>query len=84
MSVVDVRGPGEYREGHIPGAGNIPMAQLRGRLGELDRSRPVYLVCASGNRSSAMTDLLTTAGLDAINVPGGTSAWIRSRRSIEK
>ena len=60
------------------------MGQLAARMGEIDRNRPVYVVCASGNRSSAMTDVLTAAGFDAINVAGGTSAWARSGRPIEK
>ncbi|WKN46649.1 rhodanese-like domain-containing protein [Nocardioides sp. Arc9.136] len=81
---LDVREPAEYREGHLPGARNIPMSQLTARLDELDRSRPVYVVCASGGRSSAMTDVLTAAGFDATNVAGGTSAWIRSGRPTEK
>lgn len=82
--IVDVREPGEYREGHIPGAVNIPMGQLSSRLSEIDQQRPVYVVCASGNRSSAMTDVLTAAGFDAFNVTGGTSAWVRSGRPVEK
>ena len=83
-AVIDVREPTEYRTGHLPGAVNIPMGQLAARMGEIDRNRPVYVVCASGNRSSAMTDVLTAAGFDAINVAGGTSAWARSGRPIEK
>ena len=83
-SVVDVREPAEFREGHVPGAVNIPMGQLTARLGEIDRDRLVHVVCASGNRSSAMADVLTANGFDAINVAGGTNAWIRSGRRIEK
>ena len=82
--VVDVREPVEFRDGHLPGAVNIPMGHLTRRLGELDRARPVYVVCASGNRSSAMVDVLAAAGYDATNVAGGTSAWIRAGRPIEK
>tara|TARA_B100000678_G_scaffold255226_1_gene232841 strand:+ start:1872 stop:2174 length:303 start_codon:yes stop_codon:yes gene_type:complete len=82
--VIDVREPAEFREGHVPGATNIPIGQLTARLGEIDRDRPVHVVCASGNRSSAMADVLTANGFDAINVVGGTSAWIRSGRPIEK
>ena len=77
-TVVDVREPGEYVAGHVPGATLVPMGQLASRLGELDKSRPVYVVCASGNRSAAMTDLLRAAGYDAYSVAGGTSAWARS------
>ena len=83
-AVIDVREPAEFRTGHLPGAVNIPMGQLAARLGDIDRNRPVYVVCASGNRSSAMTDVLTAAGFDAINVAGGTSAWARSGRPIQK
>ena len=83
-AVIDVREPKEFRTGHLPGAVNMPMGQLATRMGEIDRNRPVYVVCASGNRSSAMTDVLTAAGFDAINVAGGTSAWARSGRPIEK
>ena len=82
-TVVDVREPGEYVAGHVPGATLIPMGQLSSRLGELDKSRPVYLVCASGNRSAAMTDLLRASGYDAYSVAGGTSAWARSGRPVE-
>ncbi|NYG55943.1 rhodanese-like domain-containing protein [Nocardioides perillae] len=83
-TLIDVREPAEYRQGHVPQAANIPMSQLTARLGELDPTQPVYVVCASGNRSSAMTDVLTARGFDAVNVLGGTSAWIRSGRPIEK
>ncbi len=60
------------------------MGQLAARMGEIDRDRSVYVVCASGNRSSAVTDVLTAAGFDATNVAGGTSAWVRCGRPIEK
>ena len=82
-TLVDVREPGEYEAGHVPGPTLIPMGQLSSRLTELDRSRPVYLVCASGNRSAAMTDLLRAAGYDAYSVAGGTSAWVRSGGPVE-
>lgn len=82
-TVVDVREPNEYVAGHVPGATLIPMGQLSSRLTELDRSRPVYVVCASGNRSAAMTGLLRSAGYDAYSVAGGTSAWTRSGRPVE-
>ncbi len=82
-AVVDVREPAEYVAGHVPGAALVPMGQLASRLGDLDRTRPVYVVCASGNRSATMTDLLVAAGYDAYSVAGGTSAWAWSGRPIE-
>jgi rhodanese-related sulfurtransferase len=84
VTLVDVREPREYAGGHVPGAVNIPMGRLTGRLDEIDRSGPVYVVCATGNRSSAMTNLLTAAGFDAYNVAGGTTAWARSGRPTHK
>jgi rhodanese-related sulfurtransferase len=81
-AIVDVREPGEYVTGHVPGAVLIPMGQLPGRTAELDRSAPVYVVCASGNRSATMTDFLRGAGFDAYSVAGGTSGWARSGRPV--
>jgi rhodanese-related sulfurtransferase len=80
--VVDVRERGEYAQVHIPGAVLIPMGQLAGRLGELDRASSVYVVCATGNRSLAMTDLLRASGFDAYSVAGGTQAWVSSGRAV--
>ncbi len=80
---MDVREPDEYGRGHVPGAGLIPMGELANRLGELDKASPVFVICASGNRSSAMTDLLRAGGFDAVSVAGGTGAWARSGRTLE-
>ena len=81
--LVDVREPEEYVAGHVPGAVPIPMSQLATRMGEIDKTSPVFVICASGNRSSAMTDLLRGAGFDAVSVAGGTAAWERSGRPLE-
>jgi rhodanese-related sulfurtransferase len=79
---VDVRERGEYAQGHVPGALLVPMGQLASRLGELDGSGRIHVICASGNRSKAMTDLLVAQGYDAVSVTGGTRAWIDSGRAI--
>ena len=81
--VVDVRETSEYAAGHVPGAVNIPKDRLASRLDELDRSVPVHLICASGNRSAEMADVLAAEGFDAVNVLGGTSAWVRSGRPVD-
>ena len=81
--LVDVREQEEYADGHVPGAVNIPMEHLPSRVKELDRDAPVHVICASGRRSAAMVDFLTEAGFDALNVVGGTSAWIRAGHPIE-
>lgn len=82
--VVDVREMMEIVRGRIPGALPIPMSQLAARMGELDRTRPVYLVCASGNRSLAMAQFLSHAGFDAYSLEGGTQAWVASGRPLEQ
>ena len=79
---VDVRERGEYAEGHVPGAVLMPMGQLPARLHELARDSRVHVICASGNRSKAMTDLLRAAGFDAVSVAGGTRGWIASGRAV--
>src|SRR5579875_2189988 len=83
-AVVDVREPAEFVQGHVRGARLMPMGQLAGRMSELDPHRPVYVICASGNRSRAMTDLLRRAGFEAYSVAGGTQAWIESGRWVER
>ena len=73
--VVDVREPFEYAAGHVPGATLMPMAAVRARLRELPRSRPVYVICASGNRSLIAASWMAAAGIEAWSVADGTSAW---------
>jgi len=80
--VVDVREPGEYVGGHIPGAHLSPMGQLPARLSELPKRRAIYLICDSGSRSAAMTSYLMRAGYDAYSVAGGTGAWTRAGHPI--
>ncbi len=81
-TVVDVRETHEYLGGHVPGAVHIPMGQLPSRVDEIDMGAPVYVVCASGNRSVAMTDFLMHTGFTAYSVAGGTSGWARSGRDV--
>lgn len=79
---IDVRERAEYAQAHVPGAVLVPMGELASRLGEIDRAARVHVICASGNRSKAMTDLLVAAGFDAASVAGGTRGWIESGRDV--
>ena len=82
--VVDVREPGEYAAAHVPGTRLIPMGELGARIDELERDRTIHLICATGNRSGAVSRALEQAGYDAVNVAGGTDAWMRSGRPVER
>jgi rhodanese-related sulfurtransferase len=80
--VIDVREPGEYVSGHVPGARLMPLGRLAQHLGEVPRDRPVYVICASGNRSKTAADLLARAGIDAVSVAGGTGGWQRAGKPV--
>ena len=73
--VVDVREAYEYVSGHVPGARLIPMAAVHAHMADLPRNEPVYVICASGNRSLAAASWMASAGIDAWSVAGGTAAW---------
>jgi len=81
--VLDVREPAEFEGelGHIEGSVLLPIGQLRARLGEIPRDRPVVCVCRSGGRSAQAALILEGAGVkDVANLDGGMIAW----RSIER
>lgn len=81
--LIDVRTPGEFAEGHVPGAKNIPLDQLMARKGEIDATGPVHLVCRSGSRSARAASMLSLDGVEAVNVAGGTLAWQRAGFAVE-
>jgi rhodanese-related sulfurtransferase len=82
--VLDVRQPEEFRGGHITGAKLVPLNELGRRMKELPQEREIVCVCASGNRSSSATRVLTGAGYHAINMKGGMSAWRRADLAVKK
>ena len=85
LQVVDVRRPGEYAGGHVPGAINVTLAHLEEELSRLDSNRPTAVICASGYRSSAATSILERRGFSQVfNVVGGTSGWVNAGYPVEK
>ena len=85
LQVVDVRRKGEYVDGHVPGAVNVPLDRLERDAGRLDPARPTAVICAGGYRSSAATSVLERLGFaDLANVVGGTSAWIAAGYEVQK
>ena len=76
--LLDVRTPGEWADGHIPGSLLIPMNQVPGRLSEVPKGRKVVVVCASGARSAAVARFLAQNGYPWVaNYEGGVYDWQR-------
>jgi NADPH-dependent 2,4-dienoyl-CoA reductase/sulfur reductase-like enzyme/rhodanese-related sulfurtransferase len=73
--LLDVRTPQEYAAGHVPGAVNVPVDELRSRLGELPRDRPIAAYCQVGQRGYLATRILRQTGFAAANVGGGYKTY---------
>jgi NADPH-dependent 2,4-dienoyl-CoA reductase/sulfur reductase-like enzyme/rhodanese-related sulfurtransferase len=69
--LLDVRNPAELVVESVPGALNIPLPQLRGRLGELPRDREIHIICRSAQRAYYATRILLHNGFKAKNISGG-------------
>lgn len=83
--VLDVREPGEYAHGHVPGAINLAQADLASRLDQVPRDRPVILVCQAGVRSLRAAQFLKQRGIDrVVSVQGGTAAWRRAGKAVAR
>ena len=69
--IIDVRPPEAVAEKPVPGAKNIPLGQLRERLGEIDATRPVFTICRVGKTSYFAARILANNGFDARSILGG-------------
>jgi rhodanese-related sulfurtransferase len=65
----------------VPGALLIPLDQLPDRLADVPTGAEVTVICRSGGRSLVATEFLRANGVDAVNVAGGTLAWVESGRA---
>lgn len=81
--VVDVREPDEYAEARIPGVTPIPLGEVGERVAEVPADHTVFVVCRSGGRSAQAVAFLREQQIDAVNVAGGTLAWIESGREVD-
>jgi len=73
--LLDVRTSQEFGGGHIPGAVNVPLDDLRSRLVELPRDREIAVYCQVGQRGYLATRILRQAGLQAVNIGGGYKTY---------
>ena len=71
-AIIDVRSPDEFADGYYPGAKNIPVNALAGRLGDVGpKNKPVVVYCASGGRSALAQQILKTNGFVDVTNAGG-------------
>lgn len=83
--LIDVREPKEYDGGHILGARNIPLTQLKQRLTELRKDQPVYLYCQNGSRSMRAALILDKQGYkDLYQLQGGFKKWTGKIKKTKK
>jgi rhodanese-related sulfurtransferase len=87
LTVIDVRTPGEYAAGHLPGALNIPLDRIRQALPEIRHAAArgdVLVVCASGARSQKACALLAEQGVSTATLTGGTGAWAAAGHELHR
>ena len=85
--LLDVRTVGEFNRGHMDGFRNIPVDELRERINEIEKGKPVYLICQSGLRSYIASRILEGNGYETYNFSGGFrfyDAVVNDRALIEK
>lgn len=76
LLLLDVREPRELKIASVPGALHIPMGEVPGRLGEIDRNREVVVLCHSGGRSLRVAMFLAQQGFGRVaNLRGGIQRW---------
>ena len=75
LVLYDVREGDERADDFVPGSRHLPLGQLRARLGELPRDKPVAFICRTGRRSAMAAATARHAGYDAHNVKGGMTGW---------
>ena len=75
--IVDIRKPEDYNRNTIPHAVNIPIEQFQSDIPKLDRSKKIYILCYTGEKSEAVVEKLVEAGYDASNIEGGYRAFLR-------
>ncbi len=78
VAIIDVRAPAEFAVSHLPGAVNIPVSDMRARLGEVPSNRLAVFICRSGARSLTASAIATRAGLKNVaHLEGGLLSWAK-------
>jgi len=85
--VIDLRDAAEFRKGHVVGSMNLPFADLKARMGELEalRGRPIVLVCRLGQTAGSAGKQLAAAGFDPVyRIGGGITEWQHQQMPLQK
>jgi rhodanese-related sulfurtransferase len=77
LTLLDVREDWELGVARVPDIVHIPMGQVANRLNEIERTKPVVVLCRSGRRSLEVAKFLQQNGFEAVNLAGGILAWSR-------
>jgi rhodanese-related sulfurtransferase len=80
--LLDVREDDEWSRGHAAGAQHIPMGEVATRLGEIDPTATLYVICKAGGRSARVAQFLAGNGYEPVNVSGGMLAWANAGRPV--
>ena len=80
--LLDVREDDEWSRGHAAGAQHIPMGEVATRLGEIDPTAKLYVICKAGGRSARVAQFLAGNGYEPVNVSGGMLAWANAGRPV--
>lgn len=81
ITIVDVRSQEDFKRNTIPYAINIPIEEFQNGLPELDKAKPIYVLCYTGEKSEFIVEQLEEAGYDAANISGGYRAFLRLQLS---
>jgi len=85
--VVDIRGQADFSKGHIQGAVNIPLSQIKDKAKDLEKyqGKPIILVCANGIQVSGACETLRKAGIEQLHkLAGGMSSWTGDNLPVVK
>ena len=84
LQLLDVRSPGEWKHGHIPGAQHVFLPELREKAAKIDKEKATAVYCESGYRASLGASILKQEGFkDVRNVPGSWQAWKKAGFQVE-
>jgi tRNA(Ile)-lysidine synthase TilS/MesJ/rhodanese-related sulfurtransferase len=77
ITILDIRKEEDYQKNTMPNAINLPMEQFEQKMEQLDKDKPVYVLCYTGERSDLYVEMLASAGYDAWSIEGGYRSFLR-------